>query len=82
VVLSGFFLFIRPALCWRDRLSGLRNLIHRPHMIRDSSSHSASDPQRLVNAREKQLKKWRREKKIALIDAANPEWLDLSGEVH
>jgi putative endonuclease len=32
-------------------------------------------------AREKQLKKWRREKKIALIDAANPEWLDLSNEV-
>ncbi|MBS0546611.1 MAG: GIY-YIG nuclease family protein [Proteobacteria bacterium] len=32
--------------------------------------------------REKQLKKWRREKKIALIDAANPEWLDLSGEIH
>ncbi|MFI5001245.1 MAG: GIY-YIG nuclease family protein [Reyranellales bacterium] len=31
--------------------------------------------------REKQLKKWRREKKIALIDAANPEWLDLSSEV-
>jgi len=31
-------------------------------------------------AREKQLKKWRREKKIALIDAANPEWLDLSAE--
>lgn len=32
-------------------------------------------------AREKQLKKWRREKKIALIDSANPEWLDLSSEV-
>ena len=31
--------------------------------------------------REKQLKRWRREKKIALIDAANPEWRDLSGEV-
>ena len=31
--------------------------------------------------REKQLKRWRREKKIALIEAANPEWLDLSGEV-
>ena len=30
--------------------------------------------------REKQLKRWRREKKIALIDAANPEWLDLSSE--
>jgi putative endonuclease len=33
-------------------------------------------------AREKQLKRWRREKKIALIDAANPEWLDLSAESH
>ncbi|MBS0526992.1 MAG: GIY-YIG nuclease family protein [Proteobacteria bacterium] len=32
-------------------------------------------------AREKQLKTWRREKKIALIDAANPEWLDLSSEI-
>ena len=33
-------------------------------------------------AREKQLKKWRREKKIALIDSANPEWLDLSSDIH
>ena len=31
-------------------------------------------------AREKQLKNWRREKKVALIDAANSEWLDLSSE--
>ena len=31
--------------------------------------------------REKQLKRWRREKKIALIEAANPECLDLSGEI-
>ena len=31
--------------------------------------------------REKQIKKWRREKKVSLIDAANPEWLDLSSEV-
>jgi putative endonuclease len=30
---------------------------------------------------EKQIKRWRREKKVALIDAANPEWLDLSSEV-
>ena len=28
-------------------------------------------------AREKQLKKWRREKKDALITAANPEWKEL-----
>ncbi|MHB8069159.1 MAG: GIY-YIG nuclease family protein [Desulfobaccales bacterium] len=28
--------------------------------------------------REKQIKGWRREKKIALIESANPEWKDLS----
>jgi len=27
--------------------------------------------------REKQLKKWRREKKIQLIEKENPEWIDL-----
>ena len=31
-------------------------------------------------AREKQLKGWRREKKVALIEAANPTWIDLSEE--
>jgi putative endonuclease len=29
-------------------------------------------------AREKQLKAWRRAKKIALIEAGNPTWVDLS----
>ena len=31
--------------------------------------------------REKQIKKWRRDKKIALIEGTNPEWLDLSNEI-
>jgi putative endonuclease len=31
-------------------------------------------------AREKQLKGWRREKKIALIQSRNPHWLDLAKE--
>ena len=30
-------------------------------------------------AREKQLTNWRREKKVALIQAKNPAWDDLSG---
>jgi putative endonuclease len=30
-------------------------------------------------AREKALKKWRRDWKIALIEQANPDWLDLHG---
>ena len=29
-------------------------------------------------AREKQIKSWRRNKKVALIEATNPEWEDLS----
>jgi putative endonuclease len=29
-------------------------------------------------AREKQLKGWRREKKIALIESRNPRWVDLA----
>ena len=33
---------------------------------------------RTAIAREKQLKNWRREKKIALIEAMNPAWDDLS----
>ena len=32
-------------------------------------------------AREKQLKGWRREKKIALIKSINPTWKDLSGRL-
>jgi len=33
---------------------------------------------RAVIAREKEIKKWRREKKINLVVAVNPEWKDLS----
>ena len=36
------------------------------------------DSVRTAIRREKNLKDWRREKKIALIEAANPEWRDLS----
>jgi len=28
--------------------------------------------------REKQIKGWRREKKVKLIDSVNPQWTDLS----
>ena len=31
--------------------------------------------------REKELKKWRREKKNKLIESTNPEWMDLSNEL-
>ncbi len=33
---------------------------------------------KLAISREKEIKKWRREKKINLINSLNPEWKDLS----
>ena len=41
------------------------------------SHETASD----AIAREKQLKNWRREKKLILINRSNPDWRDLSNEV-
>ena len=35
------------------------------------------DPDSAIN-REKQIKRWKREKKVTLIDSLNPEWNDLS----
>ena len=35
---------------------------------------------RAAIAREKQIKGWRREKKVALIEAENPTWEDLAPE--
>jgi putative endonuclease len=38
----------------------------------------AADDAMIAIAREKQLKGWRREKKIRLIEAQNPTWEDLA----
>jgi len=32
--------------------------------------------------REKQLKNWRKEKKLVLIERMNPKWLDLSKDIY
>jgi len=60
---------------------------HRNHLVPGFTSRNAID--RLVYAeetddvaaaieREKQIKRWRRSKKVALIESANPKWRDLS----
>jgi len=33
-----------------------------------------------VIAREKQLKRWRRERKVQLIESMNPRWFDISDD--
>jgi putative endonuclease len=39
------------------------------------------DPERAIQM-EKQIKRWRREKKINLIKSMNPEWKDLYEELY
>jgi len=36
----------------------------------------------LAIQREKELKKWRREKKNKLVESVNPEWKDLTNELN
>jgi putative endonuclease len=40
-----------------------------------------SDPYTAIS-REKEIKAWRREKKVALIEKQNPDWLDLGPGLH
>jgi putative endonuclease len=42
--------------------------------------YEAFDDVRSAITREKRIKGWRRQKKIALIETTNPRWIDLSAE--
>jgi putative endonuclease len=52
---------------------------HRYNIHRLVYWETVNDPRAAIS-REKQLKGWRREKKIALIESMNPNWKDLSIE--
>ena len=51
----------------------------RFHIDRLLYVETINDPAYAID-REKQIKRWRREKKVKLIDSVNPEWEDLSQE--
>ena len=40
--------------------------------------YETTDDVEAARVREKQLKGWRRDRKIALIEASNPQWKDMS----
>ena len=63
------FLIHRMKLC-----KGFTSNFHLCRSIYYETYGTAKDA---IN-REKQLKRWRREKKVALIEKANPNWHDLS----
>jgi putative endonuclease len=78
------------SLHWRDHQLVSRRLEeHRQGMVHHTARYNIT---RLIYfeshetapdaiAREKQLKDWRREKKLILINRSNPDWQDLGGEI-
>ncbi len=48
------------------------------HLVYAERHERADEP----IAQEKRVKRWRRERKIALIEAEHPNWMDLSGTIH
>ena len=70
-----------PQRVWQHKTDSLEGFTKRyqVHMLVYCEYHPDMNS---AIAREKQIKKWRRDKKIALIESANPEWLDLSNEIH
>jgi len=56
------------------RLSGFTNCYNVERLV---YFERYSDIRNAIN-REKQIKRWSRQKKLALIERANPTWLDLS----
>ena len=67
-----------------------RTYVHRKDILRGHSAKyrihrlvwfEQHDTPRAAILREKQIKKWRREWKIELIESVNPEWNDLFEEI-
>ena len=59
-------------------IPGFTSKYNVTHLVYFESSGNIRD----AIAREKQLKGWRREKKIALIESLNPTWQELSATWH
>ncbi|MDO8613385.1 MAG: GIY-YIG nuclease family protein [Dehalococcoidia bacterium] len=57
---------------------GLVDGFTRKYKVARLLYYEGSDDVRSAIGREKEIKGWRREKKLALIESANPNWVDLS----
>jgi putative endonuclease len=64
---------------WQHKQHEIAGFTARYEVDRLLYFESFDDVRRAIN-REKQLKGWTRQKKIALIEALNPSWTDLSKE--
>jgi putative endonuclease len=59
------------------KISGFTQRYQLTHLVYYEEFEKVRD----AIAREKQIKGWRREKKLQLIEAANPGWFDLADNI-
>ena len=61
-----------------EHKSGRGSVFTKKYRITRLVYHEAYNDVRNAIAREKQIKGWRRSKKVVLIESQNPEWRDVS----
>ena len=61
-----------------QHLAGTGSKFTSKYNIRRLVYAEATPSATIAIEREKQIKRWRREKKIALIESINPHWVDLT----
>jgi putative endonuclease len=64
----------------REHRPGGHESFTKKYRVHDLVFFESFHNPRSAIAREKQLKAWRREKKVALIEAVNPAWEDLAAD--
>jgi putative endonuclease len=69
-----------PRRVWQHRTWHYRGFTSRYHINRLVRYESTTDAWAAVR-RERQLKGWLRLRKVALVEAENPEWRDLAADV-
>jgi len=69
-----------PQRVWQHREDFLGGFTRR-YGIKTLVHYEAHDTMESAIRREKQMKLWKRSWKIELIERANPNWLDLYGEI-
>jgi putative endonuclease len=67
-----------PARRILQHRSGTASHFTRQYMVRRLVHIESTSKPRDAIAREKQIKQWTRAKKVALIEADNPQWADLA----
>ena len=64
---------------WQHKTHGFEGFTDRYNAVRLVYWESYDDVHKAIG-REKQIKRWRREKKIWLVERLNPGWKDLAAE--